>query len=120
MKKISAPVSSIVMLLLLSVFTSCGEPEDIVIPQNTCDTMATVHYESGSDIQLILEDGRVLTPANISAITNEKGETNLEISGFAVKEGQQIIVGYEPANQAKNSKKTDINCIVGVGAKIPF
>jgi len=119
MKQIYPKVSYFLMLVLVTVFTSCGEPE-MVVPQATCDTMATVHNKPGSGIRLILEDGRILTPANATTTTSGKGEVNLEISGFPVKEGQQIIMGYVPADRTKSSKKIDVNCIVGVAEKGAF
>jgi len=119
MKKIYPKVSYVLMLLLVTVFTSCGELE-MVVPQATCDTMATVHNEPGSGIHLILEDGRIFAPANATTTTSGKGDVNLEISGFPVKEGQQIIMGYVPADRTKSSKKIDVNCIVGVAGKGAF
>jgi len=120
MQKIYDKVSYFLMLILVTVFTSCGEAEDIVAPQVTCDTMARVHNEPDSGIQLILEDGRILMPANAKTATSGKGEVKLEISGFPVKEGQQIIMGYVPADYIKTNKKIEVNCIVGVAEKDTF
>jgi len=120
MKKIYTNVSYLLILLLVTVFSSCGQQEDMVMPQATCDTMARVHNDPDSGIHLILEDGRILSPANAKAIISDKGEANLEISGFPVKEGQQIIMGYVPADRTKSSKKIDVNCIVGVAEKGAF
>ena len=118
--KIYTYVSYLLMLLLVNVFTSCGEQEDMVAPQVTCDTMARVHNDPNNGIHLILEDGRILSPVNAKAATSDKGVVNLEISGFPVKEGQQIIMGYVPASNIKSSKKIDVNCIVGVAQNAPF
>jgi len=126
MKKIYANFTYLLMLLLVTVFTSCKEPEDMVTPQVTCDTMARAHREPDGSIYLILEDGRILSPVNAKTTTSGQGEVNLEISGFPVKEGQQIIMGYVPAtgnmpaNKLQSGKKINVNCIVGVAQKASF
>lgn len=125
MKKIYTTYTYILIPFLLLILTSCGEPEDIVAPQATCDTMATVQNELGSGIQLVLEDGRILSPTNAKIITASKREVDLEIGGFPVKEGQQIIIGYAlaagnlSADNTKSEKKIEVNCIVGVAPKAP-
>ena len=125
MKKIYTIYTYILIPFLLLILTSCGEPEDIVAPQATCDTMATVQNELGSGIRLVLEDGRILSPTNAKIIIASKGEVDLEIGGFPVKEGQQIIIGYALAagnlsvDNTKSEKKIEVNCIVGVTPKAP-
>ena len=126
MKKIYATYKYILIPFLLVALFSCGEPDDMVEPQPTCDTMAMVQKEPGRGIQLVLEDGRILTPTNAKTLTTGKEEGSLEIGGFPVKEGQQIIIGYtptagnEPATGTKSEKKVEVNCIVGVAQKAPF
>ena len=126
MKKFYTTYKYILIPFLLVALSSCGEPEDIVAPQATCDTMATVQNEPGSGIRLVLEDGRILSPTNAKIITASKREVDLEIGGFPVKEGQRIIIGYAPAtgnlsaDNTKSEKKIEVNCIVGVAPKAPL
>ena len=126
MKKIYATYKYILLPFLLVALYSCGQPEDLVEPQATCDTMATVQNEPGRGIRLVLEDGRILLPTNARILTARKGTLDLEIGGFPVQEGQQIIMGYTPAAgnlpaaDTKSEKKIEVNCIVGIAPKVPL
>jgi hypothetical protein len=97
-------------------FTSCAEKEDMVSPKETCGTMATVQYQQGAGLHLVLEDGQVLRPENVKQLSAEKQV--FAIDGFTVKTGQQILIGYNPSapttRQTAGAKSVKVNCIVGL------
>jgi exopolysaccharide biosynthesis protein len=95
------------------LLTACGEKEDMVSPKETCGTMATVQYQEGSGLELELENGQILRPENVKQLSADK--RNFAIDGFAVKAGQQILIGYNQASQQGAGGKTvKVNCIVGL------
>lgn len=106
------------LVIILNIFTiglaSCGEKEDMVSPKETCGTMATVQYQQGSGLNLVLENGQLLRPENVKKVSAEKQV--FAIDGFVVKTGQKILIGYKPA--AGSTTATDnaikVNCIVGL------
>jgi hypothetical protein len=109
-------------LCLLGIFsfglTSCAEKEDMVYPKETCATMATVQYQEASGLNLVLEDGLVLRPENVKQLAD--GKKIFAIDGFAVKAGQQVLIGYTPtapdaSQKAFNKTTVKVNCIVGLG-----
>lgn len=95
---------------------SCAETEDMVSPKETCGTMATVQYQQGSGLNLVLENGQVLRPENAKQLSAEKQV--FAIDGFSVKAGQQILIGYQPTapatQQKAGVKPVKVNCIVGL------
>jgi hypothetical protein len=98
-------------------FTSCAEQEDMVSPKETCGTMATVQYQQGAGLSLVLENGQVLQPENVKQLSTNK--KMFAIDGFAVKAGQQILIGYKPTapeatHPAAGRKAVKVNCIVGL------
>ena len=110
------------LLILLTVAFSlngCQEKEDVVSPEETCDTMAQVQNVAGSGMQLVLENGQVLVPTNAKAMAGTPGNAEFEMNGFKVKEGQQIIIGYNVSDAAATSQGTHVkvvkvNCVVGI------
>jgi hypothetical protein len=103
--------------IFLLGLTSCVEKEDLVSPKETCGTMATVQYQQGSGLNLVLENGQVLRPENVKQLSAEKQV--FAIDGFTVKAGQQILIGYNPAAPEAGQKTSagntvKVNCIVGL------
>lgn len=113
------------LLLTIFILNSCSEKEDEVIPQATCDTVATVEYLPGCGLQLVLANGKALIPLNAKQTKAEAGKEAFEVNGFQVKAGQQIIIGYEitdktlepsSCNNGKyyQNKLVNVTCIVGI------
>jgi hypothetical protein len=109
------------LLIIVAVFTlglsSCAEKEDMVYPKETCSTMATVQYQETAGLNLVLENGQVLRPENVKQLSANKQD--FAIDGFAVKAGQQILIGYNPAaspaaSKSDGVKTVKVNCIVGL------
>lgn len=102
--------------LVAASLSSCSEAEDMVTPRETCGTMATVQYQQGAGVNLVLENGRVLQPENVKQLA--AGSQVFAIDGFAVKAGQQILIGYKPSTEQLNNpsraKTVKVNCIVGL------
>jgi hypothetical protein len=111
---------SLSLVFFLSFFTcglaSCAEKEDMVSPKETCGTMATVQYQHGAGLNLVLENGQVLRPENVKQLSAQKQV--FAIDGFSVKAGQQILIGYHPTaparQQTTGGKSVKVNCIVGL------
>jgi hypothetical protein len=109
---------SFFLVLLALGFSSCAEQEDMVSPkEETCSTMATVQYQQGAGLNLVLENGQVLKPENVKQLSTDK--KSFAIDGFAVRSGQQILIGYKPAgsetaSQVAGTKAVKVNCIVGL------
>lgn len=101
----------------MAFLSSCSEAEDMVSPrEETCGTMATVQYQQGAGLNLVLENGQVLQPENVKKLA--AGSQVFAIDGFAVKAGQQILIGFKPlAGEAGKSasQAVKVNCIVGLG-----
>ncbi|MGV3505254.1 MAG: hypothetical protein ACO1O1_16205 [Adhaeribacter sp.] len=102
--------------LFAALLSSCSEAEDMVSPrEETCGTMATVQYQQESGLSLVLENGQVLQPENVKKLA-ANGQV-FAIDGFAVKTGQQILIGFQPL-QGQSGKSTTqavkVNCIVGL------
>jgi hypothetical protein len=108
------------LFLFFGVFAfglaSCAETEDMVSPKETCATMATVQYQQGTGIKLVLENGLVLRPENAKQLSAQKQV--FAIDGFSVKAGQHILIGYKPTapatQQQAGGKSVKVNCIVGL------
>jgi hypothetical protein len=106
------------IFIILNIFTlgltSCAEKEDVVSPKETCGTMATVQYQQGTGLNLVLENGQFLQPENVKQVSAEKQV--FAIDGFVVKAGQKILIGYKPAAVSKTAtgKTIKVNCIVGL------
>lgn len=100
--------------LVAAGLSSCSEAEDMVSPRETCGTMATVQYQQGTGVNLVLENGQVLQPENVKQLS--AASKAFAIDGFAVKAGQQILIGYKPAagKQIGSAKTVKVNCIVGL------
>ena len=114
-------------LLWLLSFSACSIQEDAVVPlpEDTCDTMATVQLVPSCGLLLVLENNQKLVPLNVSVTTSATGTPVYKIDGFAVQVGQQIIVGYKtanvevgptPCNQTGyyNNTLVNITCIVSL------
>lgn len=106
----------VLIALAIPGLAACAEKEDMVYPKETCSTVAMVQYQEARGLNLVLENGQVLQPENTRKLSNE--EKTFVIDGFAVKAGQQILIGYHPVNrQASGSagvKAVKVNCIVGL------
>jgi hypothetical protein len=113
------------ILIGATFFTACDEMEEGIAPQQTCDTIAVVQYIPSCGLQLVLENGDKLVPVNSKITLTDKNKLNFEIADFAVKEGQQIIIGYKtvalsqepgPCNVSHyyKNKGVIITCIVGL------
>ena len=109
----------LVFVFFISTFTfaSCQEKEDAVVPEETCDTLATVQKATNGDLQLLLENGEVLLPNNVIPAGSEE----FALEGFKVKKGERIIIGYQVTGVANRggvkSKLAKVNCIVGLKQK---
>lgn len=109
----------LILVFFISTFTfaSCQEKEDVVVPEETCDTLATVQKGANGDFQLLLENGEVLLPTNVVTTASEE----FALEGFKVKKGERIIIGYQVTGVANRggvkSKLAKINCIVGIKQK---
>src|SRR5687768_3688017 len=117
------------LMLLILVwafsFSACTQKEDVVMPQENCDTLAVVQYVPSCGLQLLLENNRVVVPLNASYAYGPNNELVFKINGFPVLIGQQIIIGYKqsqvelgptPCNVAGygHNNLVDINCIAGI------
>jgi hypothetical protein len=102
--------------LLAAILSSCSEAEDMVSPrEETCGTMATVRYQQEGGLSLVLENGQVLQPENVRPLA-ANGQV-FAIDGFAVKSGQQILIGFKPLEGQTATSSTQavkVNCIVGL------
>ncbi|MDB5263736.1 MAG: hypothetical protein JWQ14_3019 [Adhaeribacter sp.] len=112
------------LLVLMFFLVGCTQQEDAVVPQETCDTVATVQLVPGCGLQLQLENNQVLVPVNVTT-TGPANAPAYKINGFPVQVGQRIIVGYKtakvemgatPCNIAGyyHNKLVAITCIVGI------
>lgn len=106
----------ICLALFVALLSSCSEADDMVSPrEETCGTMATVQYQQGAGLNLVLENGQVLQPENVKKLA--AGNPVFAIDGFAVKPGQQILIGFKPLTGEPNNSATQavkVNCIVGL------
>lgn len=88
----------------------------MVSPKETCGTLATVQYQQGAGLNLVLENGQVLRPENARQLSAQKKV--FAIDGFSVKAGQQILIGYHPTapatQQTSAGTSVKVNCIVGL------
>jgi hypothetical protein len=102
--------------LVAASLSSCSKTEDVVSPrEETCATMATVQYQQGAGLNLVLENGQVLQPENVKKLA--AGNQVFAIDGFAVKTGQQILIGFKPLegqSSTKARRSVKVNCIVGL------
>ena len=107
------------MLILTCLLPGCTGEELEVMPQQTCDTKATVQIRPACGLVLILENGQALIPANVTILAQSSSdEQQYTVNGFTVKENQQVIVGYVQKGPAPNfcatgTQLVDITCIVG-------
>jgi hypothetical protein len=115
----------LLVLVFVFSFTACTQKEDAVMPQENCDTVATVQYVPSCGLQLLLENNQILVPVNATYTTGPADEPVFKINGFPVKDGQRIIVGYKPSGVTidaspcnvagyHNNKLVEITCIVGL------
>ena len=116
---------TLLLLIWVASFTACTQKEDVVLPQENCDTVAVVQMVPGCGLQLLLENEQVLVPLNTTYSTGPTDEPLYKISGFPVKAGQRIIIGYKPSNVTieaspcnvagyHHNKLVDVTCIVGI------
>jgi hypothetical protein len=107
----------ILFAMFVPGLVSCVEKEDMVSPKETCATLATVQIQQGMGLNLVLENGQVLHPVNVKQVSADK--PGFTIDGFAVKAGQHILIGYNPAapdaaHKSAAGKSVKVNCIVGL------
>lgn len=87
-------------LIWVIAFAGCSQKEDVVAPQENCDTMATVQWVPSCGLLLVLENNQKLVPLNASVSASAAGASVYKIDGFEVQVGQQVILGYKTANVA--------------------
>ncbi len=87
------------------------------MPEETCDTLATVQESKTGDFQLRLENGDIIIPTDVKPTA----PAEYEMEGFKVKKGQSVIIGFKVTGSANRNgikgKLADVNCIVGIKQK---
>lgn len=113
------------LLFWFFCFTACTQQEDVVVPHENCEALATVKFVPGCGLQLLLEHEQLLVPVNSSYTVGADKEPVYKINNFPVKVGKRVIVGYKKSdaelrNTACNvagygqGNLVDITCIVGI------
>ncbi|PSR53980.1 hypothetical protein AHMF7605_10845 [Adhaeribacter arboris] len=107
------------LLLVVLFLTNCTGEEQEVVPQQTCDTQATVQNLAGCGLVLVLKNNQILVPVNAAALPKISSEKQqYKINGFTVKEKQQVIIGFIDKGQIEKAclaggQLVEITCIVG-------
>ncbi len=110
-------------LIAILSFSGCTGEEQEVMPQQTCDTQATVQNLPACGLVLMLDNNQILVPINATTLPQQgSGGHQFKINGFTVKENQQVIIGYNKKGLVDNAcggggQLAEITCIVGYQAQ---
>lgn len=83
---------------------ACTQYDEVIMPQENCDTLATVQLIPGCGLQLHLENNQTMVPVNTTCTTGPNNAIVYKINNFPVQVGQQVIVGYRAAKEKPTSR----------------
>ncbi|QMU27356.1 hypothetical protein HUW48_04585 [Adhaeribacter radiodurans] len=111
------------LLVVVLGLTGCNGEEQEVIPQQTCDTQATVKNLPGCGLVLVLKNNQILVPVNLTTLPEIKSDRQqYKINGFTVEENQQVIIGFVKKGHVDKAclvggQLAEVTCIVGYQAQ---